>query len=76
MLADITAVISEAGANIRTFESGGEDLHARVEVALDIHDRKQLERILTNSRRFRHFWHRTRLQRLKLCLRYNCPTCE
>ncbi len=51
MLADITTVISDAGANIRTFESGGEDLHARVEVALDIHDRKQLERILTNIKK-------------------------
>ena len=51
MLADITSVISDAGANIRTFESGGEDLHARVEVALDIHDRKQLERILGNIKK-------------------------
>jgi GTP diphosphokinase / guanosine-3',5'-bis(diphosphate) 3'-diphosphatase len=51
MLAEITAVISDAGANIRTFESGGEDLHARVEVALDIHNRKQLERILGSIKR-------------------------
>jgi GTP diphosphokinase / guanosine-3',5'-bis(diphosphate) 3'-diphosphatase len=51
MLADITAVISEAGANIRTFESGGEALHARIEVALDVQDRKQLERILAGIRR-------------------------
>jgi GTP diphosphokinase / guanosine-3',5'-bis(diphosphate) 3'-diphosphatase len=51
MLADITTVISDAGANIRTFESGGEDLHARVEVALDIHDRKQLEHILGNIKK-------------------------
>jgi GTP pyrophosphokinase len=51
MLADITTVISDSGANIRTFESGGEDLHARVEVALDIHDRKQLERILANIKK-------------------------
>ncbi|MFZ0037481.1 MAG: bifunctional (p)ppGpp synthetase/guanosine-3',5'-bis(diphosphate) 3'-pyrophosphohydrolase [Candidatus Acidiferrales bacterium] len=51
MLAEITAVISDAGANIRTFESGGEDLHARVEVALDIHNRKQLERILTSIKK-------------------------
>jgi guanosine-3',5'-bis(diphosphate) 3'-pyrophosphohydrolase len=51
MLAEITAVISDAGANIRTFESGGEDLHARVEVALDIHNRKQLERILVSIKR-------------------------
>ncbi len=26
-------------------------MHARVEVALDIHDRKQLERILTNIKK-------------------------
>jgi GTP diphosphokinase / guanosine-3',5'-bis(diphosphate) 3'-diphosphatase len=51
MLADITAVISEAGANIRTFESGGEALHARIEVALDVQDRKQLERILAGIKR-------------------------
>ncbi|HEY4742124.1 MAG: bifunctional (p)ppGpp synthetase/guanosine-3',5'-bis(diphosphate) 3'-pyrophosphohydrolase [Candidatus Acidiferrales bacterium] len=51
MLAEITAVISDAGANIRTFESGGEDLHARVEVALDIHNRKQLERILASIKK-------------------------
>ena len=51
MLADITSVISDAGANIRTFESGGEDLHARIEVALDVKDRKQLERILTGIKR-------------------------
>ncbi len=29
MLAAITSVISETGANIRTFESGGEDIRAR-----------------------------------------------
>jgi len=51
MLADITAVISDAGANIRTFESGGEALHARIEVALDVQDRKQLERILAGIKR-------------------------
>jgi GTP diphosphokinase / guanosine-3',5'-bis(diphosphate) 3'-diphosphatase len=51
MLADVTSVISGAGANIRTFESGGEGLHARIEVALDIHDRKQLERILAQIKK-------------------------
>jgi GTP diphosphokinase / guanosine-3',5'-bis(diphosphate) 3'-diphosphatase len=51
MLADITAVISETGANIRTFESGGHDMRARIEVALDVHDRKQLERILGGVKR-------------------------
>jgi guanosine-3',5'-bis(diphosphate) 3'-pyrophosphohydrolase len=51
MLADITTVISDANANIRTFESGGEELHARVEVGLDVKDRKQLERILAGIKR-------------------------
>ncbi|MGB0035381.1 MAG: bifunctional (p)ppGpp synthetase/guanosine-3',5'-bis(diphosphate) 3'-pyrophosphohydrolase [Candidatus Acidiferrales bacterium] len=51
MLAGITAVISETGANIRTFESGGEALHARVDVALDVHDRKQLEKIISGIKR-------------------------
>jgi GTP pyrophosphokinase len=51
MLAAITSVISEAGANIRTFESGGESLHARIEVALDVVDRKQLERIVSGVKR-------------------------
>ena len=51
MLADITTVISDADANIRTFESGGEELHARIEVALDVKDRKQLERILAGIKR-------------------------
>src|SRR5712692_8345320 len=45
MLADITAVISEAGSNIRTLDSRPDNLHARVEATLDITDRKQLERI-------------------------------
>ena len=51
MLAGITAVISDTGANIRTFESGDQDLHARIDVALDVHDRKQLERILSGIKR-------------------------
>jgi guanosine-3',5'-bis(diphosphate) 3'-pyrophosphohydrolase len=51
MLAGITNVISDAGANIRTFESGGQDLHARIDVALDVKDRKQLERILNGIKR-------------------------
>jgi GTP diphosphokinase / guanosine-3',5'-bis(diphosphate) 3'-diphosphatase len=51
MLADITSVISDAGANIRTFESGGESLHARIDVALDVVDRKQLERIVSGIKR-------------------------
>jgi guanosine-3',5'-bis(diphosphate) 3'-pyrophosphohydrolase len=52
MLASITSVISETGANIRTFESGGTDnTRARIEVALDVRDRKQLEYILAGIRR-------------------------
>ena len=51
MLAAITNVISETGANIRTFESGGQGMRARIEVALDVNDRKQLERILSGVKR-------------------------
>jgi guanosine-3',5'-bis(diphosphate) 3'-pyrophosphohydrolase len=51
MLAAITSVISETGANIRTFESGGEDIRARIDVGLDVKDRKQLEHILAGIRR-------------------------
>jgi guanosine-3',5'-bis(diphosphate) 3'-pyrophosphohydrolase len=51
MLADITGIISEAQANIRHLESSGENLRARIEVALDVIDRKQLERILAAIKR-------------------------
>ncbi len=51
MLADITTVISEAGSNIRTLDSRPDNLHARIEVTLDIVDRKQLERILVNIKK-------------------------
>ncbi|HEY6465819.1 MAG TPA: bifunctional (p)ppGpp synthetase/guanosine-3',5'-bis(diphosphate) 3'-pyrophosphohydrolase [Candidatus Acidoferrales bacterium] len=52
MLAGITGIISDNAANIRTFESGGEDnTRARIEVALDVQDRKQLERILSGIKR-------------------------
>jgi GTP diphosphokinase / guanosine-3',5'-bis(diphosphate) 3'-diphosphatase len=52
MLAAITNVISDAGANIRTFESGGEDnTRARIDVALDVRDRKQLEHIIAGIKR-------------------------
>jgi GTP diphosphokinase / guanosine-3',5'-bis(diphosphate) 3'-diphosphatase len=52
MLAGITGVISENGANIRTFESGGEDnTRARIDVLLDVNDRTQLERIVSGVRR-------------------------
>src|SRR5579859_5761063 len=46
MLAEITAAISAVDANIRTLESVGEQLHAKIEIALDVRDRKQLEKIL------------------------------
>jgi len=52
MLAAITNIISDTGANIRTFESGGDDnIRARIEVALDVRDRKQLEHIVAGIRR-------------------------
>ncbi len=51
MLADVTGVISEAGSNIRTLDSRPDKLHARIEATLDITDRKQLERILTNIKK-------------------------
>jgi guanosine-3',5'-bis(diphosphate) 3'-pyrophosphohydrolase len=51
MLADITGVISTAGSNIRTLDSRPDNLNARVEVTLDIADRKQLEQIITNVKK-------------------------
>jgi guanosine-3',5'-bis(diphosphate) 3'-pyrophosphohydrolase len=51
ILAGITSVISDTGANIRTFESGGQDTRARIDVGLDVRDRKQLEHILAGIRR-------------------------
>ena len=47
MIAGISNIISGTGANIRSFESGGDDnTRARIEVALDVRDRKQLEGII------------------------------
>jgi GTP diphosphokinase / guanosine-3',5'-bis(diphosphate) 3'-diphosphatase len=51
MLAEITGVISGAGANIRSFESIGEGTRVRIEVSLDVQDRKQLERILVQLKK-------------------------
>jgi len=51
MIAAISSIISDTGANIRSFESGGEDVRARIEVALDVRDRKQLEHILAGIKR-------------------------
>jgi GTP pyrophosphokinase len=51
MLADITSVISETGSNIRTLASLPDNLHARIDLTLEIADRKQLERIMVNIRK-------------------------
>jgi GTP pyrophosphokinase len=51
MLADITTVISETGSNIRTLGSHPDNLHARIDLTLEISDRKQLERIIANIRK-------------------------
>jgi guanosine-3',5'-bis(diphosphate) 3'-pyrophosphohydrolase len=51
MLADITSVISETGANIRTLGSHPDNLHARIDLTLEISDRKRLERIIVNIRK-------------------------
>ena len=51
LLAEITAVISGAGSNIRILESRPDRLNARIEANLEIADRRQLETILTNIRK-------------------------
>jgi len=51
LLAEITAVISDAGSNIRTLESRPDRHNARVEASLEIVDKRQLETILSNIRR-------------------------
>jgi GTP diphosphokinase / guanosine-3',5'-bis(diphosphate) 3'-diphosphatase len=51
LLADVTAVISGAGSNIRTLESRPDRQNARVEASLEITDKRQLESILANIRR-------------------------
>src|SRR6202008_340689 len=51
ILAGITSAISDTGANIRTFESGGEAPHARMELGPAVYDRKHLERILSSIKR-------------------------
>jgi guanosine-3',5'-bis(diphosphate) 3'-pyrophosphohydrolase len=51
LLAEITAVISDAGSNIRTLESRPDRQNARVEASLEIVDKRQLETILSNLRR-------------------------
>jgi GTP pyrophosphokinase len=51
LLAEVTAVISDAGSNIRTLESRPDRQNARVEASLEISDKRQLETILSNIRR-------------------------
>jgi GTP pyrophosphokinase len=51
LLASITAAISEAKCNIRALETRTNNLQARIEMAFDVADRKQLERILQALRR-------------------------
>jgi guanosine-3',5'-bis(diphosphate) 3'-pyrophosphohydrolase len=51
ILSEVTAAISDAGSNIRTLETRPDNLHARMEISLEISDRKQLDRILANIKR-------------------------
>src|SRR3984893_18163944 len=51
LLAEITAVISDAGSNIRSLGSRPDRQNARVEANLEIADKRQLESILSNIRR-------------------------
>ena len=51
LLAEITAVISGAGSNIRSLESRPDRQNARIDASLEILDRRQLETILFNIRK-------------------------
>src|SRR2546428_9253019 len=51
LLAEITAIISGAGSNIRNLESRPDRLNARIEASLEIADRRQLESILATIRK-------------------------
>src|SRR5260370_22819377 len=51
LLAEITAVISGAGSNIRNLESRPDRLNARIEASLEIADPRQLESILAHIRK-------------------------
>jgi GTP pyrophosphokinase len=46
ILANITAAVSNAGANIRNCESGSSGAHARVELSVEVKNRHQLEQII------------------------------
>ena len=51
MLKQITAIISDAGTNIRNIEAKTGDAHATVDVILEIEDLKHLERMITGIRK-------------------------
>ncbi|MBV9887949.1 MAG: bifunctional (p)ppGpp synthetase/guanosine-3',5'-bis(diphosphate) 3'-pyrophosphohydrolase, partial [Acidobacteria bacterium] len=51
LLAEVTAVISNAGCNIHNLESRPDRQNAQVDVNLEIVDRRQLESILANIRK-------------------------
>jgi GTP diphosphokinase / guanosine-3',5'-bis(diphosphate) 3'-diphosphatase len=51
LLADITAVFSNAGCNIQNLESRPDRLNAQIDVNLEIIDRRQLESILASIRK-------------------------
>jgi GTP pyrophosphokinase len=51
LLADITAVISSAGSNIRNLESRPDRTNARIDASLEIVDKRQLEAIILNVRK-------------------------
>jgi len=51
ILAEMTGIISAEGCNIEMLESHPEGLNARIELRVDISDRQQLERILTNMKK-------------------------
>ena len=51
LLAEITAVISGAGSNIRSLESRPDRQNAQIDASLEIIDRRQLETILVNIRK-------------------------
>ena len=51
LLAEITAIISGGGSNIRDLESRPDKLNARIEASLEIADRRQLESIIQHIRK-------------------------
>ncbi len=64
MLADITSVISDTGSNIRTLGSHPDNLHARIDLTLEIADRKQLERIMAKIRKIQGVFGAERLYKV------------